>query len=441
MSRVCPECGREYFGKTVKCIHCNLDLVEKTDNNAQPAIKQTAAQLNYQKVQQARAAQKQQMEQLQAQQQAFIAAQAQQRVAKNKKKNGPQMKTWKLVSGIISIILALMAISQSRAVFILGTFIDGIGINGLAGIFVGIMILSGGIVSIACRKSRKGTIAIGILFGIGAFIGVLMAGSYFDLKCYSFWALICTLLAIISYCGKKVSCVATVCVMFGIWCLFSLVGGGTDNNSTAARKSTNRDVLRDNMKYDAGDKKMNEDSADLANQMRVTEYFYENTIGDTYFILIVKNNSGKTVSINSNAVAKDSNGNTIGAANGSEEAVGSGQEVCLVNYFDSVTNVSDFEYTLSVQEDRYYDAVVDDLQIEESMTGEKVIVTVTNNGDDAADFVTASALFFINNELVYYDSTYITDDDGELKSGSTLSKELSYYKGYDEVKVYYSGRK
>ncbi len=63
MSRVCPECGREYFGQTAKCIHCNIPLVEKsgsptaqqTRGKSAQQTRQTAAQINYQRVQQARA--------------------------------------------------------------------------------------------------------------------------------------------------------------------------------------------------------------------------------------------------------------------------------------------------------------------------------------------------------------------------------------------------
>ena len=63
MSRVCPECGREYFGQTVKCIHCNIPLVEKsgspttqqTRGKTAQQTRQMAEQINYQRVQQARA--------------------------------------------------------------------------------------------------------------------------------------------------------------------------------------------------------------------------------------------------------------------------------------------------------------------------------------------------------------------------------------------------
>lgn len=92
-----------------------------------------------------------------------------------------------------------------------------------------------------------------------------------------------------------------------------------------------------------------ETSVDLSSQMEVTEYSMENAIGATYYIMIVKNNSSETVEIASNAIAKDSNGKTIGAASSEEPVVESGQEICLFHYFDNITDVSKFEYTLSVK--------------------------------------------------------------------------------------------
>lgn len=115
------------------------------------------------------------------------------------------MKTWKLVSGILSIILSVFVLFQS--------FIAGIGnslasngeVSGSAGVLVAILLLAGGIVSIVVRKGSKGgNIAVIVLFGIGAICGFTMAGSYGDLNIWAGWCLICAILAVISFIkGKK----------------------------------------------------------------------------------------------------------------------------------------------------------------------------------------------------------------------------------------------
>lgn len=239
--------------------------------------------------------------------------------------------------------------------------------------------------------------------------------------------------------GHGTAIAGLVCSVIGIGIFFLEVfifGSSSDSNSTITNVSTISETseISENNNSNVANK-------DLASQMSIKEYSMENTIGDTYYILVIKNNSSETVELNVNAVAKDSDGKTIGAASSSENAVESGQEACLLNYFDGVKDVDSFEYTLSVKEDKYYDSVFSDLLVEESRTDDKVILSVTNNGSESAKFVEAQALFFSGGELTDYGSTYVTDDDSEIKVGATIAKEIDCYSGYDDVKIYFSGRK
>lgn len=77
-------------------------------------------------------------------------------------------------------------------------------VGGNAGLIVAIMFLAGGIVAIATRKGGKGgNIALIILYGIGAFMGFSLAGSYADLNLWAGWCLICVILAIIALSKKE----------------------------------------------------------------------------------------------------------------------------------------------------------------------------------------------------------------------------------------------
>ena len=108
------------------------------------------------------------------------------------------MKTWKLVSGILSIVLFIMVAFQSCAVGIGNTLGETGEVGGSAGIIVAIMLLAGGIVSIATRKGGKGgNIALIVLFGYG------LAGSYSDLYIWATWCLINVILAIVSLVKNK----------------------------------------------------------------------------------------------------------------------------------------------------------------------------------------------------------------------------------------------
>ena len=113
------------------------------------------------------------------------------------------MKTWKLVSGIISIVLFLIVGLQSCAAGISNTLENNGEVGGSAGIIVAIMLLVGGIVSIVTRNGSKGgNIALIVLYGIGAVFGFLLAGSYSDLNIWAFWCLICLILAIVALLKK-----------------------------------------------------------------------------------------------------------------------------------------------------------------------------------------------------------------------------------------------
>lgn len=109
------------------------------------------------------------------------------------------MKTWKLVSGILSIILFVVVVFQSCAAGVANTLTDNGESSGSAGVVVAIMMLAGGIVSIVTRKGTKGgNIALIILFAIGAITGFALAGSFADLTIWAAWCAICAVLAVVS---------------------------------------------------------------------------------------------------------------------------------------------------------------------------------------------------------------------------------------------------
>lgn len=108
------------------------------------------------------------------------------------------MKTWKLVAGIISIVLFFIVEMQSCAAGFVNAVESNGGTSGSFGMIVGILLLVGGIVSIATRNAGKGgNIAVAIIFGLAAFLGFIGFGNYADLVIWSFWALINAALAIV----------------------------------------------------------------------------------------------------------------------------------------------------------------------------------------------------------------------------------------------------
>ncbi len=110
------------------------------------------------------------------------------------------MKVWKLVAGILSILLFLVVMLQSCAAGFVNAIEDNGGSSGSIGVFFAILILAGGIVSIATRNSygKSGNIALIVIFGLAAMIGFIAHGNYSDLIAWAVWALINVILAIVS---------------------------------------------------------------------------------------------------------------------------------------------------------------------------------------------------------------------------------------------------
>ena len=114
------------------------------------------------------------------------------------------MKTWKLVSGILSIILFVFVAFQSCAAGVGNVLAENGESGGSAGIIVAVLLLAGGIVSICARKGGRGlNIALIVIFGIGAVVGFTMAGSFADLNIWAGWCLINAVLAVVSIVKQK----------------------------------------------------------------------------------------------------------------------------------------------------------------------------------------------------------------------------------------------
>lgn len=111
------------------------------------------------------------------------------------------MKVWRLVSGILSMLMFFIVMIQSCATGFVNIMEDNMSdTSGVAGFFVAFGLLASGIVSTAlCRnKSKGGSITLMVLFGLTALLGFANLGTFEDLLIWSFWALFCAVMAIVA---------------------------------------------------------------------------------------------------------------------------------------------------------------------------------------------------------------------------------------------------
>ena len=109
------------------------------------------------------------------------------------------MKTWKLVSGILSIVLSIFVMFQSSAAGLLNALDGSKESSGTAGLFVAFLMIAGGIVSIVVRNKidERSNGALAVIFGIAALIGVTGGGESFALGFGIVWCLACAVNAVV----------------------------------------------------------------------------------------------------------------------------------------------------------------------------------------------------------------------------------------------------
>lgn len=377
------------------------------------------------------------------------------RTKKNKEKS---YKTARLIIGIISIVLFFLVSLQSCAAGIGNALSSSGEVSGTAGFLLAICMLISGIVTI-CLKNKKTNIAFilpAVFYLLGSIIAAANIGSYSDLQV---WAVLSSILGALHlyylFSIKQFHIIIRITIPV---CIVVLITIFTSAGKKPSEENNSTEVISPNIESSSAIESSSEpeskkysglsdkaasvvaEASDYASQLTVVnEYSYENTYA-TYYFLIVRNDSDEILGVGDNAIAKDENGASVGATSTSEDAVSPGAEICLVNYFDD-TKAASFEYTLEASKEKYYGAIYDDIETETNDAGNKVVITCTNKGNDPLLFVEAYALFFKDGNVVYYGSTYITDDDSEIKPGKTIAADIDSYEDYDEVKVYITGRK
>lgn len=166
---------------------------------------------------------------------------------------------------------------------------------------------------------------------------------------------------------------------------------------------------------------------------------YSNSV---YHIFEITNNSDRTLRININENAKNYSGQVIGAHSTEQEDVPAGCTVFVENFFHDVTGIASYDTIITTKDETLYIPVAQNLDVAVTDRDDKVIVTVTNRGDLAAEFVKADVVFFDNGEVAYTGSTYFKNDEYYLMPGVTLSEQVNAWNTfYTDARVHVTGRR
>lgn len=114
------------------------------------------------------------------------------------------MKTARMIIGIVSMVLFFLIAFQSCAAGVVNT-IEGSGdTSGSSGFILALCMLIAGIVGVAARKSKGGSITAGVFYIIGGLIGAINVGVFKDLAIWSVIAIVFGVVFIVTAIKQKV---------------------------------------------------------------------------------------------------------------------------------------------------------------------------------------------------------------------------------------------
>ena len=161
----------------------------------------------------------------------------------------------------------------------------------------------------------------------------------------------------------------------------------------------------------------------------------------SYDYAIVTNNSDQTVRIDIEATAVDKDNNMLAIASGDVYVIGPKETVITYLTFRDLDSYDHIEYEYKIKKSSYYKPVIGNLSYELIENSKNIIISVTNNGSYAAEFVKGYILWFdAKDNLIGVTDKYIVDDNSEIKSGETEKSQFSKNSKYDHYEVYFSGR-
>lgn len=173
------------------------------------------------------------------------------------------------------------------------------------------------------------------------------------------------------------------------------------------------------------------------NDFDVTEYSFCDTANSiTQYVLIVKNNSSNTVSIDGNATALGENDAELDSTSDFVTRLEPEKETCMIFEF-STRDAKSFKYSLDYENTRKSEHI-GYLDFKETQNDNNVIVSCKNTSSDDVEFINVRMMFFMDNTFVGSDSTYIGNDDAILKSNQEKSGKLECIETFNNYKVFYS---
>ncbi len=182
------------------------------------------------------------------------------------------------------------------------------------------------------------------------------------------------------------------------------------------------------------------ETADICDDdFEIVENLGRYTRWDDIALIEMTNHSGQVVSVYANAVAYDEAGNPIGAGDERSVPFADGETVILPINFPETESIDKIACTYTYNKAKT--SYIANLEESHTVVNDRVIVSVTNTGEEPVSFPRADLLFYDRNgNLIWWDYNYFDNETGAfLTPGATITKQIEAPQGFQDVRVILSG--
>lgn len=228
------------------------------------------------------------------------------------------------------------------------------------------------------------------------------------------------------------------CIVFAVFAIPMLFGCSSTTNTNVTSEQSMEEITTTTTTATTTTVATTTTKAISESDLDITEYLLEResfTGTNTWYFLVVKNNSTAIIRMSYNAVARDADDKAIGAADGFPIVLGPGGEAVTFTFFEDVAGVDHVSRTLTLEETDKFRPEISNLEAEPSINKNNVVVTVTNKGEKAVTNFYVDVLFFDKDGKFVECSSEKID---ELLPGASTAKQIEAYVKYDSVKILFS---
>lgn len=206
------------------------------------------------------------------------------------------------------------------------------------------------------------------------------------------------------------------------------------DKDTATGKDTASGKTTGNSNDTDGKKENYADKVEIVNE--IWSYSHNKWTDETTWthLVIVKNNSDKTLSVSTSSLAYDGTGQLLGSGNGDAEIIPAGYTSFIKETLNVNGDIDDFDTTVKAAEANKSQSALQDLSCDGTESSNGAVLTIKNTGKSKISSINGYVLFYLNDQIMDAQSVYISS----LESGDTTYEQVDSDEAFDSFKYYFT---